>query len=233
MDGRLKLIQSKDGYRFSIDAALLAEFVTIKKKEVVLDLGTGCGIILLLLLLTRSIRQAVGLEIQAELAFQARRNADLNGFKNKMEVVLGDIKNLPIAAASVDVVICNPPYRQTQSGRINPDVRRAVARHEILASMDHILSAAEYLLRGKGRLAIIYPCVRFMDILTRLRHFNFEPKRMQIVYPNLKSEASLVLIEASRGGNPGLKIEPPLIGQGNFPTHRSKKSLSCERPSGP
>lgn len=216
MDGRLKLIQSKDGYRFSIDAILLAEFVTIRQGDVVVDLGTGCGVIPLILLLTKLVGYAFGLEIQEELAGQAARNVLLNGFNDKMRVVLGDIKNPPIAEESADVVICNPPYRQVKSGRINPDPRRAIARHEIMASIDDILRAARSVLRKKGRLALIYSSVRLADILARMRRFNLEPKKIQIIYPDLNSGAKLVLVEAILGGRPGLKISPPIVGQGNW-----------------
>jgi tRNA1Val (adenine37-N6)-methyltransferase len=216
MKGRLRLIQSKDGYRFSIDAILLSEFVTIRPGEVVVDLGTGCGVILLTLLLTKPVGYAFGLEIQSELASQAVRNAFLNGYQDKMKIILGDIKTLPLAKRSADVVICNPPYRHMSSGRINPDIRKAIARHEILASIDDILLAARGLLRKKGRLALIWPSVRLVDILVGLRRFNLEPKKIQINYPGLDSEAKMALIEASLGGRPGLKISPPLHGQGNF-----------------
>lgn len=216
MDGRLKLIQSKDGYRFSIDAILLAEFVTIRQGDVVVDLGTGCGVIPLILLLTKLVGYAFGLEIQEELAGQAARNVLLNGFDDKMGVVLGDIKNPPIAIESADVVICNPPYRQVKSGRINPDSRRAIARHEIMANIDDILRAARSVLRKKGRLALIYSSVRLADILVRMRRFNLEPKKIQIIYPDLNSGAKLVLVEAILGGRPGLKISPPIVGQGNW-----------------
>jgi tRNA1Val (adenine37-N6)-methyltransferase len=216
MDGRLKLIQSKDGYRFSIDAVLLAEFVTIRQGDVIVDLGTGCGVIPLILLLTKWVGYSFGLEIQEELASQAARNVHLNGFDDKMRIVLGDIKNPPIAAESADVVICNPPYRQIKSGRINPDPRRAIARHEIMASIDDILSATRSVLRKKGRFALIYSSTRLADILARMRRFSLEAKRLQIIYPDLNSGAKLVLVEAILGGRPGLKIGPPIIGQGDW-----------------
>lgn len=216
LEGRLKLIQSRDGYRFSIDAVLLSEFVTIRPEDVVVDIGTGCGVILLILLLTKPAGYAFGLEIQEALASQARRNAVLNGFEDKMGIILGDIKNPPMAKQIADVVICNPPYRKAESGRINPDQRRAIARHEILASIDDILRAARNLLRKKGRLAMIYPSVRLVDILLRMRRFDLEPKKVRINYPGLQSGARLALIEAVLGGKPGLEICPPLIGQGIF-----------------
>jgi len=216
MEGRLKLIQSRNGYRFSIDAVLLAEFVSIKPGETVVDLGTGCGIIPLMLLLTKRVGHAFGLEIQPPLADQAARNALLNGFDKNMDIILGDIRHPPLMPSSADVVVCNPPYRPQKSGRINPDPQRAIARHEILASLDDILDIARKLLRPKGRLAMIYPAVRLVDIMVRMKGYNLEPKRLRVIYPSLSSEAKLVLIEASTGGRSGLKVMPPMIDQGNF-----------------
>jgi len=215
MNGRLRLIQSRNGYRFSIDAIFLSDFVTVRDEDVVVDLGTGCGIMPLILLTKRTINIVFGLEIQEELAVQAARNARLNGFEARMKVVLGDLKRLPLQAGSADVVICNPPYRKVASGRVNPDLRRAIARHEILASLDDVLGAASNLLRPKGRFATIYPCARLADILCRLGRFNLEVKRLRIIYPSFQSRAKLVLIEACPGGRRGLVIEPPLVGQGD------------------
>jgi len=216
LDGRLQVIQSRGGYRFSIDAILLSDFVTIREGDVVVDLGTGCGIIPLILLITGSAGRAVGLEIQEELAFQALRNVRLNGLEDRMLIVRGDIRCLPLAGNSADVVICNPPYRKTNSGRINPDPRRAIARHELLTSIDDILGAAAYLLKKKGRFALIYPAVRLTDILARLRHIKLEPKRIRLNHPGLDADAKLALIEATQGGRPGVQVLPPLLGQGRF-----------------
>jgi tRNA1(Val) A37 N6-methylase TrmN6 len=216
LEGRLKLIQSRKGYRFSIDAIFLSQFVTIKPGDVLVDLGTGCGVIPLILLFTKPLRFAFGLEIQKELALQAARNVRLNRREDQMEVILGDIRHPPMAGGSVDVVTCNPPYRKVRTGRINPDPRRAVARHELLASMDDILRAAAALLRKKGRLAVIYPALRLVDILVRMRRFNLEPKKIRMNYPGLESSAKLALIEASLNAGPGLEIAPPLLGQGDF-----------------
>jgi tRNA1Val (adenine37-N6)-methyltransferase len=216
MDGRLRLIQSKAGYRFSIDAVLLSEFVTTKPGDVVVDLGTGCGIVSLILLLTRPVSYAVGLEIQPHLAEEAMRNAVLNGFQDRMGVILSDIRHPPLAQGKADVVVCNPPYRPRNSGRINPAAEKAIARHEIMASLDDILKAAYLLLKPKGRLAIIFPVVRLVDVLARMRGFGLEPKRIRVIYPNMQSEAKRVLLEAWHGGRGGLKVLAPLVDQGNF-----------------
>jgi tRNA1Val (adenine37-N6)-methyltransferase len=216
LDGRLKIIQFRKGYRFSIDALLLAQFVSIKPNDVVVDLGTGCGIIPMVLLLTEPVGYVFALEIQPELAEQAVRNARLNGFEHKVEVILGDLKHPPLDPSSADVVICNPPYRQKNSGRINPDSQKAIARHEVLSSLNDILDAAAKILRAKGRFAMIYPAARLANLLIKMRGFNLEPKRLRVVYPSMRSDAKLVLIEASLGGRAGLKILPPLLDQGDF-----------------
>jgi len=216
LDGRLRLIQPKRGYRFSIDAVLLSEFVTTKPGDVVVDLGTGCGIISLILLLTRRVRNAVGLEIQPRLAGEAARNAILNGFKDRMGVIVGDIRRPPLVEGSADVVVCNPPYRSRESGRINPAAEKAIARHEIMASLVDILKAARSLLKPKGRFAIIFPAVRLAEILVMMRGFGLEPKKIRVVHPGMQSEAKLVLVEAWQGGRGGLKILPPLVDQGGF-----------------
>jgi tRNA1Val (adenine37-N6)-methyltransferase len=160
------------------------------------------------------------LEIQKELADQAARNIVLNDFSTKMSIVRGNIRHNPLRPQSVNVVICNPPYRQKNDGRINPDPQRAVARHEILATINDILEAARRVLKPKGRLALIYPTERLTDMMIRMRGFEFEPKRMRLVYPNMESEAKLVLIEASMKGRPGLKVLPPLMDQGRYTIKR-------------
>ncbi len=216
LDGRLRLIQSARGYRFSIDAVLLAQFVTVKPGDVVVDLGAGCGIISLLLLLKKPVAYAIALEIQRNLADQAVRNAALNGVTDRMGVLLADLRQVPLWQPVADVVVCNPPFRRSGSGRVNPDLQRAIARHEIMASLNDILSAASAVLKPKGRLALIYPAGRLVDLLVRMRAFDVEPKRMQIVYPSMEEESKLVLVEGARGGKGGVKILPPLMDQGEF-----------------
>jgi tRNA1(Val) A37 N6-methylase TrmN6 len=216
MGGRLRLIQSKRGYRFSIDAVLLSQFVTVKPGDRVVDLGTGCGVIGLILLHTRAVGSVLGLEIQSYLADLAMRNAVLNGFQNRMTVIVGDIRHPPFASGKTDLVVCNPPYRKSLSGRINPDSEKAIARHEIMVSLGEIIRTASEILRPKGRLAIIYPAVRLVDSLSEMRSTGLEPKRMRVIYPQMDTEAKLVLIEASLKGRGGLKLLPPLMDQGDF-----------------
>jgi len=216
LDGRLRLIQSAKGYRFSIDAVLLAQFVTVKPRDVVVDLGSGCGIISLLLLLEKPVARVVAMEIQGNLADQTVRNAALNGVADRMGVLLADLRQVPFRKPVADVVVCNPPFRRPGSGRVNPDRQRAIARHEIMASLNDILSAANAVLKPRGRVALIYPAGRLVELLVRMRAFDFEPKRLQVVYPSMEEESKLVLVEGARGGKGGVKVLPPLIDQGDF-----------------
>lgn len=215
LDGKLRIIQSKTGYRFSIDAVLLSDFVTVRKRDVVVDLGTGCGVILLILLLKKNPSYAIGIEIQKTLAYQAYRNAILNGFQDRMSVIVADIRNLPLSPEIADVVVCNPPYRKKGSGRINPDLCRAIARHEILISLKDIILTSKRILKKKGRIALIYPAERTAEVIASLEKYGFEPKRIQIAYPDINARASLFMVEAYLNARPGTIIEPPIIGQDN------------------
>jgi tRNA1Val (adenine37-N6)-methyltransferase len=216
VNGRLQIIQSRKGYRFSIDALLLADFVILGDEDIVVDLGTGCGIISLLLAIQKKPGFMVGLELQNELVSQAQRNVALNELEEKITVIQADLRHLPLSSGFADIVVCNPPYRRAQSGRINPDVGKAIARHEIAASLDAVLAASTALLKGKGRLALIYPANRLAETLTKMRRARLEPKRLQLVFPDSASEAKLALIEGRLRARPGLKVLPPIFGQGDY-----------------
>jgi tRNA1Val (adenine37-N6)-methyltransferase len=224
LDGRLQVIQSRDGYRFSVDALLLADFVTIRKGDRVVDLGTGCGIVALVLIRSRGAARVAALEIQEALASRAARNAEINGCRDRMPVVLGDLRRPPFKHGGFHVVVCNPPYRRSRSGRTNPDRERAVARHEILASLDDILRSARLLLRGKGRLALIYPAERLTDLLVRMRGLGLEPKRLQLAHPSLHAGAKLALVEAVLEGRPGVTVLPPILDQGGYSLENGVRS---------
>lgn len=216
LEGRLRIIQSRQGYRFSVDALLLAEFVSLKSEDLVVDLGAGCGIISLFLAAKREVRFIFGVELQEELASQARRNIALNGLEGKIAVIQGDLRQLPLAPGSADVVVCNPPYRRERSGRINPQPNKAIARHEITASLDDILAAAKALLKSAGRLAVIYPASRLPEVFAKMTMREMEPKRLQVIFPDSTSHAELAMIEGRVRGKSGLKILPPIFGQGGF-----------------
>ena len=216
LNGKLRIIQSRQGYRFSVDALLLAGFVSIKSEDFVVDLGAGCGIISLFLASEREVGFVVGLELQEELASQAKRNIVLNEFEDKIAIIQGDLRHLPVAPGFAHVVVCNPPFRKEKSGRINPDFSKAIARHELAVSLDDILAAGKTLLKPGGRLALIYPANRLTEILERMRVQELEPKRLQIIFPDSASHAKLAMIEGTLQGKSGLKILPPIFGQGRF-----------------
>jgi tRNA1Val (adenine37-N6)-methyltransferase len=216
LNGRLRIIQSQKGYRFSVDALLLADFVIVGDEDIVVDLGAGCGIISLFLAAQKEPGFIVGLELQDELVSQARRNVELNEFEEKIAIIQGDLRNPPLSTGFADMVVCNPPYRTARSGRINPDVGKAIARHEIAVSLDAILAASTALLKRKGRLALIYPANRMAEIFTKMRRARLEPKRLQLVFPDSASEAKLALIEGRLQARPGLKVLAPIFGQGDY-----------------
>jgi len=216
LNGKLQIIQSRQGYRFSVDALLLAEFVSVRSEDVVVDLGAGCGIISLLLAVKRKVGFIVGLELQEELSYQAQRNITLNKLENKIAVIRGDLRHLPVGPAFAHIVVCNPPYRRQKSGRINPDSSKAIARHELSTKVNDILSAGKALLKEGGRLALIYPANRLAEIFAKMRIKDIEPKRLQIVFPSPSSHAKLAMIEGRLHGKSGLKILPPLFGQGRY-----------------
>ncbi|MBA7672381.1 tRNA1(Val) (adenine(37)-N6)-methyltransferase [subsurface metagenome] len=216
LNGKLQIIQSQHGYRFSVDALLLAEFVSVKREDVVVDLGAGCGIISLFLAVKSEVGFIVGIELQAELASQAKRNIVFNKLEKKIAIIQGDLRHLPIGPGFAHIVVCNPPYRRQKSGRINPDFSKAIARHELSTKLDDILTAGKALLKPGGRLALIYPANRLTEIFAKMRTQEVEPKRLQIVFPNSYSHAKLAMIEGRLQGKSGLKILPPIFGQGRF-----------------
>lgn len=216
LNGQLRIIQSRLGYRFSVDALLLAEFAATRKEDFVVDIGAGCGIISLFLATKREVGFIYGVELQEELASQAQRNIVLNGLEKKIAIIRGDLRCLPLAAGCAHVVVCNPPYRREKSGRINPHPSKAIARHEIASSLDDILTAGRMLLKPGGRLALICPANRLTEVFAKTRSREIEPKRLQIIFPDSATNAKLAMIEGRLGGRPGLKILPPVFGQGNF-----------------
>jgi len=211
--GRLQVIQAKRGYRFSVDALLLASFVCLRPGETAADLGTGSGI-LALILATRPERPFVeALELQPEMVDRARRSASLNGLADRIRVRTGDVRRaVPIlAASSFDLVVFNPPYRKPRSGRVNPNPEKAVARHEIAGSLEDFLDAAAKLLREGGRMCAIYPARRAAAMITGMKARGLEPKRLRMVHSRSGSEGEFLLIEGTRGGGEELDVMPPLF----------------------
>jgi len=212
-EGRLKILQKKQGYRFSIDALLLAHFAQPDSGDRMIDLGTGCGIIPLILSYRKKAAKIIGVEIQPSLADLARRNAVLNRCSSKFKILEEDLRNLEkrFARESFDRVLANPPYRKVGSGRINPREEKAIARHEVQATLEDVLRSAHYLLKDKGRLSMIYPAFRSADLMRGLSKHHLEPKRLQFVHSHERDEARLVLVEALKEGHAQVKILPPFF----------------------
>lgn len=209
----IKVLQKKAGYRFSIDAVLLSQFTKIRKNEKVIDLGTGCGILPLLLCHDTKAHSFVGVEIQKDLAELAKRNVLLNHFEDRVSILQNDFRKLKsiFPPGSFHVVLSNPPYRKYHTGRVNPTLEKAVARHEIEGTLEDLISMASYLLPPKGRCYLIFPALRTVDLLVALRKRRLEPKRLQFVYPRLHEEANFVLTESIKASGVELKVMDPLI----------------------
>ena len=209
----LQIIQNPEKFCFGMDAVLLSGFAKVKLGEKVLDMGTGTGIIPILLSAKTQASHLTGLEIQPESADMARRSVLLNGLEERIEIVEGDIKEASklLGAAGFDVVTCNPPYMIGQHGLQNPDGPKAIARHEVLCTFDDVAREAARLLRPGGKFYLVHRPFRLAEIIGTLLSYKLEPKRMQLVYPFVNKEPNMVLLEASRGGNSRMTVEPPLI----------------------
>ena len=211
-EGKVSLFQSRTGYRFSLDALLLAHFVTIKGREKIVDLGTGNGVIPLVLAILHRSAILTGVELQPTMIERARRNVELNGLERRIQILSGDVRAGERIAptASFDVAVCNPPYRKPSSGRLSPNDEKQIARHETQGDLGDFLHTGAFLLRPKGRLAIVYSAGRSIDLLSAMREARIEPKRLRMVHSFAGVEASLVLVEGVKGGRSGVEVLPPL-----------------------
>lgn len=213
LGGRLRVFQSKKGYRFSLDSILLSHFVSLKPRTHVIDLGCGNGIILLILAKRFPHVNFVGLEIQETLSTLAQKNTQLNSLDKRIKIFTGDARNIKkfFKTRSFDTVTFNPPYRKINSGRINPYPEKAIARHEINGSLKDFLTAAKYLLKPAGRVYTIYPAKRLVELVYLFRSHDIEPKIMRLVFSDKVSEAEFVLVEGKSGSREELKIKSPLF----------------------
>ncbi len=211
--GSLRVLQKKRGYRFSVDAVLLSQFSKIRKNEKVMDLGTGCGILPLLLSQTTKAHSFVGVEIQKELADLAKKNVQLNHLQDRISILQKDFRDLKdtYPPGSFDVVLSNPPYRKYRTGRVNPAMEKAIARHEIKGTLEDLISIASHLLPSKGRCYVIFPALRTVDLLAVLRSQRLEPKRLQFVHPHFEENAKFILSESIKESGVELKVMDPLI----------------------
>ncbi len=208
-----RIIQDPDRFCFGMDAVLLSGFAAVKDGARVLDLGTGTGIIPILLEAKTQAAHLTGLEIQTDSAEMAGRSVALNGLEEKIDIITGDIKEADklFNAASFDVITCNPPYMIGQHGLVNPGDAKAIARHEILCTLEDVIGQAAKLLKPGGNFFMVHRPFRLAEIMVLLRAYRLEPKRMQLVHPFVDKEPNMVLIEANRGGKPRMTVERPLI----------------------
>ncbi|MFC1886620.1 tRNA1(Val) (adenine(37)-N6)-methyltransferase [Thermodesulfobacteriota bacterium] len=211
--GRIGIKQDRAGYRFSIDAVLLAYHANPGPEDRIVDLGTGCGIIPLMLAYRNPNATIWGVELQKELADTAGLNVSENNMADRISILCRDMKELKpdMMKGPVDLVVSNPPFRVLNSGRINPNSQRAKARHEITVTLSDVVGTARRLLIVSGRLVVIYPAQRITDLLTHMRSAGVEPKFLRAIHSNRQSEAKRVLVEGIKGGRPGMKIGPTLF----------------------
>lgn len=209
----LKIIQNSEKFCFGMDAVLLSGFVSVTKGKQLLDLGTGTGILPLLLSAKTDIEHLTGLEIQPESAEMAQRSVDMNNLGERISIVTGDIKCADelFTLSSMDVITCNPPYMIGQHGITNPDSPKAIARHEVLCTFDDVARVTGRLLKPGGHFYLVHRPFRLVEIMTTLTKYHLEPKRMRLVHPFADREPNMVLIEAVRGGNSRITVEKPLI----------------------
>ena len=208
-----KIIQNEGKFCFGMDAVLLTGFASVREGERVLDLGTGTGIIPILLEAKTKGSEFKALEIQHESADMARRSVMLNSLEEKIEIVEGDIKEASkiFGAAVFDVVTTNPPYMNDNHGLKNPELPKAIARHEVLCDLEDVVKAAARCLKPGGKFYMVHRPFRLAEIMVVMNRYKLEPKRMRLVYPFIDKEPSMVLIEGARGGKSRITVEPPLI----------------------
>ncbi len=208
-----QIIQNVKKFCFGMDAVLLSGFAKVKPGENVLDLGTGTGIIPILLEAKTEGKLFTGLEIQEESADMARRSVALNRLIDKINIVTGDIKEASgiFGAASFDVVTSNPPYMNDNHGITNPELPKAIARHEILCTLEDVIREAARVLRPGGRFYMVHRPFRLVEIINTLSAYKLEPKRMKFVHPFQDKEPNMVLIESIKGGGSMIKVEAPLV----------------------
>ncbi|RMF92605.1 MAG: tRNA1(Val) (adenine(37)-N6)-methyltransferase [Candidatus Schekmanbacteria bacterium] len=210
----LTIMQSKQGYRFSLDPIILADFFIKSKFKAhnIVDLGTGTGIIPLLISSKTKKTKIVGIEIQETLYNLAKENVKLNSMEKRIDIIKGDIKKIGkiLPAEKFDAVMSNPPFREPKSGRLSNNAEKTIARHEILCTLKDILKASFFLLKAGGALFMIFHPRRLGELFSELRKSRFEPKIVRFVHSNKDSDAVMVLIKAKKGGNPGLKVLKPL-----------------------
>ena len=230
--GGLKLCQAEKGYRFSLDPVLLARFVEVRAEDKIVDLGTGSGIIPLLLARLSAAPELIGVELQEQMASRAQRNIVMNGLQGRVRIVHGDLRQIRqlLPAVSADLVVSNPPYRQVGSGRVSPADERAAARHELAGGLSDFVTAAGWLLNNGGRFTVIYLVERLPELLKQMQTAGIEPKRLRMIHPRKQNPARMVLVEGRKSGRPGLSVEKPLYVYAGEGRDYSDEVLAMYRP---
>ena len=210
----LKIIQNKDGFKFGIDSILLSDFSkNIKNNSTVLDIGTGTGIISILLSSKTNAKKIIGIEVQEEVADMARRSVKLNNLENKINIINDNINNVEkyLKKNSIDVVVTNPPYQKNNTGLKSENKKNLISRHEVECTLEDIISKSYNVLKDKGEFYMVHRPERLVDILYLMRKLKIEPKELQFIYPKYKEKANLILIKGVKNANEFLKIKNPLI----------------------
>lgn len=209
----LKIIQNPASFCFSMDAVLLAHFATVRKGDKVVDLGTGSGVIPLLLTVRQKELQIKGLELQEEAAERAERSIWLNELQEKIQIIQGDLKRVTelLQVGQFDLVTCNPPYISPGHGLLNELDSITIARHEIMCTLEDVIREGSRLLSFKGRMALVHKPHRLVDILCLMRAHNLEPKRLRLVHPRPGRKPNMVLVEGLLGGGVELEVLDPLF----------------------
>lgn len=218
----LKIIQNKNGFCFGMDSVLLSDFAKeIKKNSTILDMGTGTGILGILLSAKTQDTKITGIEIQPEVAEMARRSVQLNHLEERINIVCEDVKKLKeiYEAGSFGAIVTNPPYKKKGTGGMNENEAKLISRHEITANLEDFISIASYLLKDQGNIYIVHRPERLADIMINLRKYKLEPKNIKFVHPNQEKEPNLILVKATKNARPFLKVEKPIYIydlQGNY-----------------
>lgn len=210
----LKIIQNKNKFCFGMDSVLLSDFAKdIKKGSTALDLGTGTGIIGILLCGKTNLKNIIGVELQKDMCDMAQRSIKLNNLENKFKIINDDIINIDklFNKGTIDVVIANPPYKKIGSGLKNDDEAKTIARHEIKGNLEDFIKIASHLLKSGGEYYMVHRPERLVDIIGNLKQYKLEPKEIRIIYPKINKEPNLILIKAVKNAKPFLKIDSPLI----------------------
>lgn len=208
-----KLIQNPEVFCFGIDAILLAHFAEVTSaKQKILDIGTGTGIIPIIMHASYQKGTYTGIDVQPEMVEMANRSVLLNGIEKDVTIKTVDIKDYKehFEADSFDIITCNPPYMKGHAGLKNEHHSKTIARHEILCTLEDIIKASSYMLKYGGKLCMIHRPHRLVDILADMRKYNIEPKVMRMVYPKVGKEPTMVLVQGIKNGKPELRVKPPL-----------------------